>query len=298
MSFLNRLTIIFFISLLIFSVTSITHAKSSVWKASKNNKHLFLGGTVHVLGEDDYPLPCEFEAAYSVSDKLFFETDIDSLSNPDVALDLVNKGTYPFGNGLDKKLTPKTLNALKNYISSLGLPAEGFMKYKPGLLLSYIATIELNRIGITSEGVDQYFSKLAKQDKKPIGYFEKPEEQIEFLTGLGVDNEEDFIQYILENDGKLEGQFLVMRETWRNGEIEALAKFSEVDKLRKDFPKVFSKLISERNQNWLKQIDELIKTPDIEYILVGALHMAEKEGLLAQLETRGYQIDQLSCEYK
>lgn len=298
MTILNRFLIGFFIFLLTFSVASITHAKSSVWKASKDNKHLFLGGTVHMISEDDYPLPCEFEAAYSVSDKLFFETDIASLENPEVAMNLIKKGTYSYGDSLDKKLTPNTLAALKKYISSLGLPSEGFMKYKPGLLLSYITVIELNRMGIKSEGVDQYFSKLALRDNKPVSYFEKPEEQIEFLTNIGVGNEESFIQYLVENAGQLENQFLGMRETWRNGEIEALADFSEIDLLRENFPKVFASLIEKRNQNWLAQIDALIKTPDIEYVLVGALHMAEEEGLLAQLESKGYQIDQLSCEYK
>jgi len=29
--------------------------------------------------------------------------------------------------------------------------------------------------------------------------------------------------------------------------------------------------------------------------LVGALHMAEPEGLLARLSAKGYQIDQVSC---
>lgn len=298
MTISNRFVIGFFTICLTALVSSISHAKSSVWKASKDNKHLFLGGTIHILAEDDYPLPCEFGAAYSVSDKLFFETDISSLENPEVAQSMLQKGVYAFGDGLDKKLTPETLSALKAYISSLGFPAEGFLKYKPGILLSYITVIELNRMGIKSQGVDAYFSDLAKQDNKPVGYFEQPEQQIEFIVDMGVGNEENFVKYIIDNAGKLENQFLGMRETWRNGEVNALADFSEVDVLRDNFPKVFDTLLTKRNQNWLTQIDLLIKTPEIEYILVGALHMPEEEGLLAQLKTKGYQIDQLDCLYK
>ena len=280
------------------STPSTSIAKSSVWKASKNGGHLFLGGTVHFLAADDYPLPCEFDLAYSVSDKLYFETDVEKVQSQELAFELINKGVYPFGEDLSTRLSKTTLAALSDYLNSVGLPSAGFMKYKPGLLMSFITLAELNKLGIQAEGVDVYFSKLAIRDNKSVGYFEEPQEQINFIVNLGVDNEENFINYLVENSKQFENQFLGMREGWRNGEMNVLTDFSEIDDLRTNFPNIFSTLITKRNEQWLTKIDQLILNPEVEYVLVGALHMAEKEGLLARLESKGYQIDQLSCHYK
>ena len=280
------------------SAPAIVSATSSVWKISKNKQHLFIGGTIHILSADDYPLPCEFDAAYSVSDKVFFETDISPDKLAKASIDMLTKGTYPVGETIANHLSEPTAKQLKSYIASLGMPAEQFMSFKPGILMSITAIAELSKIGIKAEGVDQFLFNRAKQDNKPTDYFEEISEQIDFLVNLGVGNEENFIKYSLENSKNLESQFVQMRENWRNGELEQLANISKVDELREKFPKVFSTLLTNRNQQWLKRIDSLIESAEIEYILVGALHLTEEEGLLAKLEAKGYQITQAGCEYK
>ena len=39
-------------------------AETSLWKVSHEDRHLFIAGTVHILGEADYPLPDAFNEAY------------------------------------------------------------------------------------------------------------------------------------------------------------------------------------------------------------------------------------------
>ena len=280
------------------STLSVSHAKSSVWKVSKNNQHLFIGGTVHILSADDYPLPCEFGAAYSVSDKVFFETDISPEKLAKASLDMFTKGTYPVGETISSHLSAATTQKLKTYLTSIGLPAEQFLSFKPGMLMSVVAVAELNKIGIKSEGVDKFLFDRAKQDNKPTDYFEEVSEQIDFIVNLGIGNEENFIKYLLENSENIQNQYIEMRDSWRKGNIEQLADVSEVDELREQFPKVFATILTNRNEEWLKRIDSLIESTEIEYILVGALHLPEKEGLLARLKTKGYEIDQVSCERK
>lgn len=47
-----------------------TFAETSLWRVSKGESELFIGGTIHLLGASDYPLPKEFEAAYKKADML------------------------------------------------------------------------------------------------------------------------------------------------------------------------------------------------------------------------------------
>jgi len=281
-----------------FSIAQKSFAFSSVWKASKNGKHLFIGGTIHVLSPEDYPLPCEFDAAYSVSDSLVFETDIKRLTDANLAFDLISQGTYPFGEELNTKIKSSTLQNLTVYLNEeLGLPSAGFMKYKPGMLLSFITIAELNRLGIDAEGVDIYFSKLATRDNKPVSFFEQPQEQIDFIANLGIGNEDKFINYIIESSQKLGTQYSEMIKNWRSGELNKLAKSIEFKRLQIEFPKVFDTLLVNRNEKWLQEIDQLIQSHEVEYVLVGGAHLIEKEGLIERLKSKGYQLDQLSCTY-
>ena len=294
MTSLTRFLIFTALSFLIcITLHSHAFAKTSVWKASKNGNSIYLGGTVHILKKEDFPLPCEFQTAYHYSDKLFFETDISALNSPALAQTLLQKGVYPAGEGLSKKLKPETLQSLKTYLASLGLPPESFLNFKPGMLLTIITIAELQKLGITGDGVDQHFYNLGKSDNKAISYFEEPEQQLDFLLQMGINNEDSFIKYVLSTVGKTQVQFPELMSSWRSGDLESISRSAELDELRSKFPQSYDAMLTRRNNNWLKKIDNLIDTAEVEYILVGAAHMAENEGLLVQLRKKGYKIEQL-----
>lgn len=64
---LKNITALFaFITL--YCLSTVTVANSSVWKISKNNDHIFIGGTIHILPEEEFPLPNEFLNAYKNTD--------------------------------------------------------------------------------------------------------------------------------------------------------------------------------------------------------------------------------------
>ncbi|WP_315982855.1 TraB/GumN family protein [Aliamphritea spongicola] len=46
---------------------------SPVWKVSDGNETVYLGGTIHVLAEDDYPLPAAFQRAYAEAETVFLK---------------------------------------------------------------------------------------------------------------------------------------------------------------------------------------------------------------------------------
>jgi uncharacterized protein YbaP (TraB family) len=58
--------------------------ETSVWKISNGDNVLYIGGTIHILRESDYPLPESFNAAFNKSEIIIFETSLDD------PLDLLN----------------------------------------------------------------------------------------------------------------------------------------------------------------------------------------------------------------
>jgi len=252
-----------------------------------------------VLSDQDYPLPCEYDNAYEQAQVLVFETDLPALNSPEFAQKIRQHLLYPEGQSLLQKLRPETIDKLRDYLISLNIPFADAVQFKPGMLMSVTVLSELKRQGINVQGVDQYYSDKAIAQGKQVGQLETPEQQISFIANLGVGDEDEFVSYLLESAVQLDGQLSDMTQNWRAGDIAALSSSSKIALLRSQFPQIFSSMLTQRNNAWLPQIEKMLYTDDIEYVLVGALHMAEDVGLLAQLKAKGYQVEQLDgCAIK
>jgi uncharacterized protein YbaP (TraB family) len=66
--------------------------------------------------------------------------------------------------------------------------------------------------------------------------------------------------------------------------------------MQRDYPRIYQSLLVERNNNWMPRIKKLLQHPEPKLILVGALHLAGPDGLLAILAGNGYQLEQLSIQ--
>jgi uncharacterized protein len=69
-------------------------ADSSVWVASSGDNKVYLGGTVHLLRPEDFPLPEEYEQAYQDSSQPVFETDISPMNDLSVQAAMLQQLTY------------------------------------------------------------------------------------------------------------------------------------------------------------------------------------------------------------
>jgi len=65
------------------------------------------------------------------------------------------------------------------------------------------------------------------------------------------------------------------------------------DSMRSNFPDMYKLLLTDRNNRWLIKIEEMFNSKEIEFVLVGALHLANDDGLIKSLDDAGYTIEQL-----
>ena len=282
---------------LIASITSLlilmlpASANSPLWKISKGNDHLFIGGTIHMLGKNDYPLPPKFESIYNQSEQLVFETDMTKLQLPETQLKMVQLMSYQDGSTLKDHLSPETYQALANFADSSGLPIMMIERFKPGMAATMLTMIELKKLGVDAEGVDSFYNSKANQDFKKIGKLETVDQQISFLTTLGEKNPDEFINYTLRDIKQLPKLFGELKNAWKTGNIQKLDEIG-IAPMKKDFPDTYQNIIAKRNKAWVPQIEAMIKTKEIEMVLVGMLHLAGDDSVLNQLEKLGYSIEQ------
>lgn len=159
----------------IIGFTSLAHAATtSLWQVSKNGDSIYLGGTVHVLPPSEFPLPKGFEQAYQNANVLMLEAQMPDANDPAAQLAMMQKLTYPAGQNLKTQLSPAVYKKLSQYFTDLGIDIAMFEQFKPGLVTMMLLTFELQKAQLQGEGVDAYFSRLAKQDDKKNHLFRKP----------------------------------------------------------------------------------------------------------------------------
>jgi len=110
---------------------------------------------------------------------------------------MMAKLVYSDGTTIDKVLKAETYAALKQHMEERNVPIAAMATLKPSLIAITLSIMELQALGFTSEGVDQFYANKSQADGKPQSWFETPDEQIDFIVNLGKEDESGMIDYAI-----------------------------------------------------------------------------------------------------
>jgi hypothetical protein len=272
-----------------------TGAQTSVWRISDGSSDIYLAGTVHLLRQQDYPLPAAYEQAYAASERLFFETDIGGMSDMGLQQRMLQQLTYQDGRTLSTVLDAESYEALSEYVAAIGLPLAMLQNFKPGLLISTLSVMEFQKLGFTPQGVDSFFFTRALGDGKPRGELETIDQQIAMLASMGEGYESQFVLYSVNDFSQIGESIERIVQAWRAGDMVALsAEF--IEPMLADTPILYDSMLVQRNNNWVPQVEAMFSEEGTEFVLVGVAHLVGEHGLLEQLANRGYDIYQLGVD--
>lgn len=266
-------------------------AETSLWRVSKGNNQLYIGGTLHLLSKSDYPLPDEFEQVFRNIDLLVLEADLDVLSKPNAQAQLLQNLMYTDGSTLKSKIKPKTYKALIRYCKKAGLSLAAMQTMKPSMVVLSLTMAELKRLGLADAGVDQFFLGKAKRTGIKTTGLESAETQINTLGNMDKGKEDDLILSTINELKKMSEFTTEMKKAWRAGNLAELDRIG-IKTMRTEFPELNQSLLTSRNNAWLPKIKAMLATPEQELILVGALHLAGDSGIMAQIKRQGYTVTQ------
>ncbi len=265
-------------------------SETSLWRVSKGDAELFIGGTIHLLSASDFPLPEAFERIYRKADKLVLEVDLAGLSGQEAQIALIQRLQYVDGTTLRDELSAETYAELERYCLHAGIPIESIQNLMPSLAAISLMMFELHRLGLAEAGVDHFFSAKAQADNKSVGALESLETQIFVLEQMGREQENELILSTLREIQELPALLSGLKSAWRSGDLDTLDKLG-IAPMRSDYPSLYRELLVNRNNAWVPKIEAMLSTPERELILVGVLHLAGQEGVLRQLCERGYGVE-------
>ena len=284
-SFLTTLAGLFLLSISV-------RAESCLWKATSDHGTLYLQGSVHLLTADDYPLDPAIENAYSKSDVLVFETDMNAMLAPETQQLIMAKAILPDHRTLEGELDPEVYAMLLSKLAEAGLPALAVQKFKPWFATMTLVVLRMQAMGFDPNlGLDQYFHRKAMADKKTEVGLESIEFQINLFDALSEGNQNGYTKHALKELEQMETMLTDMMAAWKKGDLERLDEMMRAS--FEEYPDMYEKFVTQRNKTWAEKLAELAAKDQTCMVVVGAAHLGGKEGLLELLKAKGYTVEQL-----
>jgi len=280
------------VMILCFLMAAPAFGETSVWVVKTDSTTMYIGGTIHILREADKPFPPEFDRAYEASETIVLETDFEKLAAPEFQQAIMANAVYADGRTIDSVLSDTAYGLLEKYCTANGLPLVQMNQYKPSLIILTLVGMELQKMGVNQQGVDATYYTKATADKKTTVGLETVEEQLEMITTMGEGNESAFVIYSIDDLENIEENFDKIINAWKTGDVAVMEEML-VGEFEKRFPNLYKSLLVDRNNDWMAELEEYLKSPGTEFVLVGTFHLIGEDGVIAQLRDLGYEVEKM-----
>jgi uncharacterized protein YbaP (TraB family) len=206
---------------------------------------------------------------------------------------MMEHGALPRGTSLRSILGEQRYTRVSSVAADLGVSTEILDTQAPWVVGLELTDLEYLHQGFDpQQGVEEQLVRRAENDGKPTAGLETLSEE---LGGLEALSREDQVRMLDQTMDELKDSQEEMREilaAWRSGNAAKLATLLSSE--YSSFPALYRPLVTERNQRWLPQIEQLLKGDDNCMVIVGSLHLVGDGGLLELLRKDGFAPTQLN----
>lgn len=268
-------------------------AASPVWAIKGEHNTVYLAGSVHVLPVNDTKLPKAFDHAYADSARLVMEIDLAKLDPIEAGEWMSEQATLPVGKHLHEIVGDRTYARVVAAAAVSNLPMMALDHQAPWMVGIELSEHAYDRAGYDgADGVDEQLAGRAQADHRPTAGLETLQEQLSGLIALSPQDQTRMLDESLDELDEVPSEMRDIMTAWRAGNAPRLATLlsTEYDA----FPALYGPLVTVRNEHWLPQIRQMLKEQDNVLVVVGALHLVGKGGLLESLRHEGYTVTQLN----
>jgi uncharacterized protein YbaP (TraB family) len=270
-----------------------------LWKVSDDDNEVYLLGSFHLLKPDDYPLSQDVEIAFADAEKLVFELPPEEMSSPQLGLQMAQAAMQTEGKSLNDGLPPATVAKLDAWnkanadsLQKMALTPQTLQVFEPWFVGLMVTITELTKQGLDPKlGLDAHLAAKAGKASKPTAGFETGAEQIAFLDGMGREEQVQFLDEALTESEEGREEMRKLHHAWRSGDADTLWNEMALE-MRQRYPQLYRRINVERNDAWLPEIEQRLKSGgrDDTLVVVGALHLLGEDGVVEKLRAKGYEV--------
>ncbi|HXY98012.1 MAG TPA: TraB/GumN family protein [Steroidobacteraceae bacterium] len=267
-------------------------AAGPVWAIRGAHNTVYLAGSIHLLPEADDALPPALARAYADSASLMMEIDLGKLDPSEALGTLLQHGGLPKGATLSDIAGAPRYARASAAASRLGLPAVSMDHEAPWMVALQLTELEYARLGFDPEkGVEQQLLRRALADHKSTAGLESLADEMAVFEALAPAAQLRFLDMVLDDLDDTADETRAVLAAWRRGDAAQLATLLAAE--YRSFPALYDGLVMDRNRHWLPQIERLLQSDANCLVVVGALHLVGKGGLLEGLRKDGHKPVQL-----
>lgn len=266
--------------------------KNFLWRVEDaKGSSAYLLGSLHVLTADAYPLPAAIEKAFAESRTLVEEVDLDEMSDPMQMMAALSKAMLTGGQTLDQLVSAETYAEVKKRAEGYGMPMAAIQRMKPWLVAITLMAPTLQSAGFKPElGIDKHFFDRAKEKGLRRQALETLAYQLDRFDQMSPKLQEDMLKATIDDLDTQVGGVKEMVQAWAKGDLATMERLTLTAFL--ESPELYQRLLSERNQNWMPQVERCLTENAGCFVVVGAAHLVGKDGLPVLLAKKGYRVTQ------
>lgn len=265
----------------------------TMWQVDGKTNSVYLLGSIHMLREQDHPLPSVIDSAYDDAEIIIMELDMDDMDPAYTQMAFNRAGVRTDGTTLRELMGDDAYSRAEEAAAAVDIPLDMLAQSEPWLAAMTVEIMLLYRIGFNPMlGVEMTMTSRAARDGKPIEGLETVDEQLAFLDGLPLDVQSEMLIQTLAEGAALGDSIDAFIDAWHFGDMTILESgLLDSIKEQSEFSEV---LITGRNRRWADAIAGMLDDDQDYLVIVGALHLVGDEGVPALLAKRGLGIQQLS----
>ena len=261
-------------------------AHPALWVVKDADTTIYLFGTVHLMPSDASWHDPTLDQAMADSRTLYIElTDDDPANMTALVLRYGMDATHP----LSSQLSQSEAHRLDLLANKLGVPGgmQTLNVMRPWLAALTLAVTPLLKAGLDPEhGVDKQLKAQMSAAGKPVLGLETAEQQIRFLADMPRAIELALLRSTMRDANKGTFRLTELIDAWKAGDVDAIARIGN-DDMRLHEPKLYQRLLVQRNQVWATKIAAMLQQPGTVFIAVGAAHLAGPDSVQVQLRKLG-----------
>jgi len=272
------------------SPTSVIHAHPALWHVQGPKGEAYLFGSIHLLPKNINWRTQAVDAAIKRANVFVFEVSTNSEAQAEIRALIAREGMLAPGQSLRAMLPPASQTDYDAALAKAKLSPENVDREKPWLASLQLLIAEGAAKHYSADaGVDNAVMAIAARRHKSSRYFETIEQQFSLLAGSTDKLQLSEFESDLKDFGQTDDDLGSMVDAWKNGQEDRLAGLMNADLA--DDPDMKKALLTDRNQNWVTQIETMLAEKKIFFITVGAGHLAGPDGVPAILRAAGYKVD-------
>lgn len=263
----------------------------AMWLVSDSDSTIYLFGTFHLLPPTTAWTTTAFNAAMEETPTTMIEVDTKSAAAQAKMAALVQQlGLNPPGVTLSQTLGAERAARLAEVAGRYGVPLAQLEPLKPWLAMISLSMAIMQKDGFSTEGgAEETVIARAASQGDTVEHLETVEFQLRALASLDEGEILADFDNSLDQFAEFETYAARVLAAWRDGDVETLEK-ETLTPMRDTAPGAFKILITDRNLNWLREIENILAGDDDVFIAVGAGHLIGEGSVVDLLEEKNYAV--------